>query len=400
MASEADWKVLAKFAEQQVARARQFGPNGRRTTRKASSAESILAHCLRQRGWTSRFNEGRLNGRQHLALLEDIRQYAPPRRGRCARVGPRFARRRSSAAMRACTCRWLSRRRASSARAPSPMRWSPPSGCWWRPPASRCCPAAWSRSSRESGQRLVRELVADDVLQANGKSVPASVLVAVAAASAGNFTSVSTVDGRPTLYAFSSADTLPLVVTTGVPESVLQREWLARASAPFLMLVAGSAHRRRVRHAAARGARGAARLRGDAGVRLMVIPIDHNKPSIPRSRPNPFVLNRGDLWGMGAASIAAKALSLRFFGDYLSGQTVYVFATRPKNVDPMMAIQHGSVWPRLEAMRLSGNKAFLQFVARNLMERIELARDQACVGVEGFERNHLTLAGRRYIHCS
>lgn len=132
----------------------------------------------------------------------------------------------------------------------------------------------------------------------------------------------------------------------------------------------------------------------------MVIPIEHNKPSIPQSRPNPFVLKGGDLWGIRGASIAAKALSLGFFGDYLSGQTVYVFATRPKNVDPMMAIQHGSVWPRLEAMRLSGNKAFLQFVARNLMERIELARDQACVGVEGFERNHLTLAGRRYIHCS
>jgi hypothetical protein len=82
-------------------------------------------------------------------------------------------------------------------------------------------------------QRLLRKLVADDVLQANGKSVPASVLATVAAASAGNFTSASTVDGRPTLYAFSSADTLPLVVTTGVPESALQREWLARASAPF-----------------------------------------------------------------------------------------------------------------------------------------------------------------------
>ena len=93
----------------------------------------------------------------------------------------------------------------------------------------------------KSGQRLMRKLVADDILQPNGKPVPASVLATVAAASAGNFTSVSTVDGRPTLYAFSSADALPLVVTTGVPESVLQREWLARASAPFLMLLAGLA---------------------------------------------------------------------------------------------------------------------------------------------------------------
>jgi diguanylate cyclase (GGDEF)-like protein len=93
----------------------------------------------------------------------------------------------------------------------------------------------------KSGRRLLRKLVADDMVQANGKSVPPSVLATVAAASAGNFTTISTVDGRPTLYAYSSADTLPLVVTTGVPESALQREWLARASAPFLMLVAGLA---------------------------------------------------------------------------------------------------------------------------------------------------------------
>ena len=90
-----------------------------------------------------------------------------------------------------------------------------------------------------SGQRLLRSLVADDVLQPNGKPVPASVLAVVTAASSGNFTRVSTVDGRPTLYAFSSAAALPLIVTTGVPESVLQREWLAKATAPFLVLIAG-----------------------------------------------------------------------------------------------------------------------------------------------------------------
>jgi diguanylate cyclase (GGDEF)-like protein len=92
-----------------------------------------------------------------------------------------------------------------------------------------------------SGQRLIRKLIADDVLQPNGKPVPASVLAIVSAASAGNFASVSTVDGRPTLFAFSSADRLPLVVTTGVPESELQHEWLARATAPVLMLLAGLA---------------------------------------------------------------------------------------------------------------------------------------------------------------
>ena len=92
-----------------------------------------------------------------------------------------------------------------------------------------------------TGQRLFRQLIADEVLQPNGKPVPASVLATVTAASAGNFASVSTVDGRPTLYAFSSATSLPLVVTTGVPESVLQHQWLARASAPFVMLVFGLA---------------------------------------------------------------------------------------------------------------------------------------------------------------
>ncbi len=42
---------------------------------KASSAESILKHCLRQLGYTKRWKNGRLTGRQHLRLLEAIRQY-------------------------------------------------------------------------------------------------------------------------------------------------------------------------------------------------------------------------------------------------------------------------------------------------------------------------------------
>ena len=90
-----------------------------------------------------------------------------------------------------------------------------------------------------TGQRLFRNLIADDVLQPNGKPVPAAVLATVTAASAGNFSSVSTVDGRPTLYAFSSAESLPLVVTTGVPESVLRHQWIARATPPVLMLLLG-----------------------------------------------------------------------------------------------------------------------------------------------------------------
>jgi hypothetical protein len=43
---------------------------------KASSAESILKHCLRFRGWSRQWRDGGLTGRQHLQLLEDVRRYA------------------------------------------------------------------------------------------------------------------------------------------------------------------------------------------------------------------------------------------------------------------------------------------------------------------------------------
>lgn len=48
---------------------------GKHRTHKANSAESILRHVLRQRGWTRIYGDGGLNGRQHLNLLEDVRQY-------------------------------------------------------------------------------------------------------------------------------------------------------------------------------------------------------------------------------------------------------------------------------------------------------------------------------------
>ncbi len=44
-------------------------------THKASSAESIVRHCLRQRGWTRAFRLGELTDEQHLDLLDDARQY-------------------------------------------------------------------------------------------------------------------------------------------------------------------------------------------------------------------------------------------------------------------------------------------------------------------------------------
>ncbi len=90
-----------------------------------------------------------------------------------------------------------------------------------------------------SGTRLFRQMIADDVLEPGGKPVPASVLALVNGQAAGSFASISTVDGRATIYGYSRAGELPLVVTTGVPESVLQRQWLAKATAPFVALVLG-----------------------------------------------------------------------------------------------------------------------------------------------------------------
>ncbi len=46
-----------------------------RRTHKASSAEAILRSCLQRRGWTREWRSGLLTGKQHLSLLEDIRQY-------------------------------------------------------------------------------------------------------------------------------------------------------------------------------------------------------------------------------------------------------------------------------------------------------------------------------------
>lgn len=51
------------------------GRFSRGRTNKASSAESVLKHALRQRGWSKQWRTGQLTGKQHLGLLEDIRQY-------------------------------------------------------------------------------------------------------------------------------------------------------------------------------------------------------------------------------------------------------------------------------------------------------------------------------------
>jgi hypothetical protein len=112
---------------------------------------------------------------------------------------------------------------------------------------------------------------------------------------------------------------------------------------------------------------------------LMLIPTELSKPSVPRLGPNPFVLNGGDLWGMGAkgpaaagTGVAGSPLTLSLFCDNFSGQIVDVLTTRSKNVNPMVAVQHGSVGPRLETVRFSESETLLQLVARDLTERIEL----------------------------
>ncbi len=44
-------------------------------THKAGSAESILRHCLRRRGWSAAWRRGDLTGKESLELLQDIREY-------------------------------------------------------------------------------------------------------------------------------------------------------------------------------------------------------------------------------------------------------------------------------------------------------------------------------------
>jgi len=61
----------------QVARQTEERPRfGKGRTHKASSAESILRHVLRQRGWTKLYHQNGLTGKQHLNLLEDVRAYS------------------------------------------------------------------------------------------------------------------------------------------------------------------------------------------------------------------------------------------------------------------------------------------------------------------------------------
>lgn len=105
----------------------------------------------------------------------------------------------------------------------------------------KALPGSYVTLFTRSGVRLFRKTPSDDTLSPNGKPVPAAVLALVNAQPQGSFARISTVDGRPTIYGYSASAGLPLVVTTGLPESLLERQWLARALAPFGVLLAGVA---------------------------------------------------------------------------------------------------------------------------------------------------------------
>ncbi len=89
------------------------------------------------------------------------------------------------------------------------------------------------------GVRLLRYQLEQDVLEPNGKPVPAEVIKLVSGSASGSFARKSTVDGRPTIYGYSRSQYLPLVVAPGVPESSLQQQWVSKAAAPVIVLTVG-----------------------------------------------------------------------------------------------------------------------------------------------------------------
>uniref|UniRef100_UPI00117FCAE7 putative bifunctional diguanylate cyclase/phosphodiesterase n=1 Tax=Pelomonas sp. KK5 TaxID=1855730 RepID=UPI00117FCAE7 len=103
----------------------------------------------------------------------------------------------------------------------------------------RVLPGSFVTLFTPDGRRLLRQRPGDGRLEANGRPVPAVVLQLIAAAPSGSFARPSTVDGRDTVFGYSSSLVLPLIVSTGVPESVLLGQWLSLATAPFLVLSVG-----------------------------------------------------------------------------------------------------------------------------------------------------------------
>ena len=106
-------------------------------------------------------------------------------------------------------------------------------------PSLRVLPGSFVTLFTTQGKRLFRKMIAQDELQPNGKPVPLDVRKMIFANRSGSFAAISTVDGRPTVFGYSVSPKLPLGITTGVPESALRDEWLAKSTAPFAVLVAG-----------------------------------------------------------------------------------------------------------------------------------------------------------------
>ena len=102
----------------------------------------------------------------------------------------------------------------------------------------RVLPGSYVTVFSTDGMRLMRA-VEGESFEANGRRVPDAVMALISATPSGSFARPSTVDGRPTIYGYSTSDTLPLIVSTGVPESALQGQWLGKSMTPFLMLLAG-----------------------------------------------------------------------------------------------------------------------------------------------------------------
>lgn len=103
----------------------------------------------------------------------------------------------------------------------------------------RVLPGSFVTVFTTDGRRLIRYRTEEGVLEANGKPVPEVVLKICAATPSGSFARASTVDGRPTIFGYSNSAVLPLIASTGVPETALEAQWRSLAMGPLMVLSVG-----------------------------------------------------------------------------------------------------------------------------------------------------------------
>ena len=103
----------------------------------------------------------------------------------------------------------------------------------------RVLPGSFVTLFTTDGHRLIRYRTEEGVLEANGKRVPEAVLKICTASPSGSFARPSTVDGRPTIFGYSSSAVLPLIASTGVPETALESQWRSLAMGPLVVLSVG-----------------------------------------------------------------------------------------------------------------------------------------------------------------